>query len=254
MNKRVFSRYKVLLEAWVIVSGVIGLKLIADFLNLEFINMTPLFTSIIAGSVFVISIILAGTMADYKESEKMPAEIVASLDSIYDEGLYIKELKKEFNQDLLRQRINDFIETFRTGLLSGDLAESIGQLKELNGSFLEMETLGVPANYIVRLKTELGLVKKNLLRIQHIQTTRFLPSAYILLETIMLLIISLLLVTKIEPRIDGVVMTAFISYLLIYIIKLLRVIDSPFRKDSPTMDDVSMFLVREFEERMNRKE
>lgn len=252
MHKKTRPRYRVLLQTGFVVAGVVGVKLVADFWNLEFISITPIFTSIIAGAVFVISIILAGTMTDYKESERMPAEIVASLDNIYDEGLYIKKLKAEFNQNLLRQHINDFLEALRSGLMSGHLEESVERLERLNDSFSEMEKLGTPPNYIVRLKTELGLVKKNLFRIEHLNTITFLPSAYILLESIASLVIVLLIFTKIEPRIDGVVMTAFVAYLLVYIMKLLRVIDQPFRKDSPTMDDVSLFLIREFEERINQ--
>jgi hypothetical protein len=44
----------------------------------EFIGQNALFTSIIAGGIFLFGLILTGTMADYKESEKIPAEIASS--------------------------------------------------------------------------------------------------------------------------------------------------------------------------------
>ena len=47
--------------------------------------------------MFLIGFILAGTMADYKESEKIPSEVAASLENIYQEAEYVKKIKPDFN-------------------------------------------------------------------------------------------------------------------------------------------------------------
>jgi len=91
------------------------------------------------------------------------------------------------------------------------------------------------------------------LRIYHIQKIQFVPSAYILAETIVALVIGLLLFTRIEPVHDGIIMVAFLSYLFIFLLKLLRVLETPFRADEYSMDDVSLFLLRELREKISRE-
>ena len=113
-----------------------------------------------------------------------------------------------------------------------------------------MERLDVPPNYIVRLRTEQGVIRKNLLRIYHMQRTAFLPSAYVLIQSIVGLIIAALLFTELEPLYQSIVVLIFISYFFIYLVKLLRVIDTPFRVAEHTMDDVSLFLLTELDHRL----
>lgn len=57
---------------------------------------------------------------------------------------------------------------------------------------------------------------------------------------------------KIDPIYESVVILAFISYFFIYLLPLLRIIDHPFRVDERTMDDVSLFLLNEFERSLDR--
>jgi hypothetical protein len=48
------------------------------------------------------------------------------------------------------------------------------------------------------------------------------------------------------------VILAFISYLFIYLLLLLRIIDHPLGVDDRTIDDVSLFLLNEFERSLDR--
>jgi hypothetical protein len=57
------------------------------------------------------------------------------------------------------------------------------------------------------------------------------------------------LFTGIGPLDDSLPIIAFISFFFIYLVRLLKVLDTPFRLDERTMDDVSLFLLREFAER-----
>ena len=249
MRGHLVMRYRLLLETALMVAVVVGIKLLIGHFSLEFIDVTSLFTSVIAGGIFILSIILSGTIADYKESEKLPTEIASSIENIYQEGLYVKATKPAFDLDQLRESLHGVLSSFKQDLGSGS-REALTPLAELAASFQEIEDLGVPPNYIVRLKQEQSVIRKSLLRIYHIQRINFLPSAQILTQTIVLLILVLLVFTKITPLLNGVVMVAFVSYLFIYLLRILRVIDKPFRVDEYTMDDVSLFLLREVGERI----
>lgn len=250
MQSQFVMRYRLLLETAAIVVVVISAKLLVERFSLEFIELSALFTSVIAGGIFILSIILSGTIADYKESEKLPTEIASSIENIYQEGLYVKQTKKDFNLTKLRDNLGDVANSFKADLGSSNSRKGLAALGAISASFQEMEDLGVPPNYIVRLKQEQSIIRKSMLRIYHIQRINFLPSAQILTQTIVLLILLLLVFTKIEPFLNGIVMVAFVSYLFIYLLRILRVIDKPFRVDEYTMDDVSLFLLREASERL----
>jgi hypothetical protein len=256
MNTKLYKNWRLLIETAVIVVGIVLVKvLFVEQLSLEFFTLSPLFTSIIAGGIFVVSILLAGVIADYKESDKVPSEISAAIEAIYEDGMYVKEIKPKFNLILLRQRLQGIIHSLKVDLESEHGSKAIAKGSLLSQSFLEMERLGIPANYIVRLKQEQSIIRKTLLRIHHIQLIRFAPSAYILLKSFVTLIIALLIFTKIEPLLDSLILVSFVSYLFIYLIKLIHTIDNPFCVgDDTTMDEISFFLLRESHERIGKNE
>ena len=248
--RRLYRRYRLLFDTALIVSAILCAKLAVDLLGWEFFHISPLFTSIIGGGIFIVSIVLAGTLADYKEAEKLPAEIAAAIESIHAEGCYVREIHAEFDLRTLGQTLTDIVGALRNDLATPAARTAVASLSQLSGSFIEMESLGVPPNYIVRLKQEQAIIRKNLLRLYHIQRIDFIPSAHALLASMMILIIALLIFTQVEPVRDSFILVAFISYLFIYLLKLLRVIDMPFRVDDYTLDDVSLFLLREAVERI----
>ena len=213
-----------------------------------------MFTSIIAGGIFLFGLILTGTMTDYKESEKIPAEIGSSCRAIWEEGKYTKENHPPFDLARLVSTLRDLLMQFRRDIVDTRSRQALAALSRLSDSFLEMERLGVPANFIVRLKTEEGTIRKSLLRIYYIQRINFLPSAFILMESIVALVLALLLFTKIEPTSDAIIILVFLAFLFIYILRLLRKLDRPFRENEKTMDDVSLFLLHELEEELAKEQ
>src|SRR5215218_6320413 len=85
MLRRAFLRARVAGRTLLIVIGIIVVKLVIAAFSLEFISISPLFTSIVAGGVFVLGLIVAGTLTDYKEADRVPAEITAVLTNIHDD-------------------------------------------------------------------------------------------------------------------------------------------------------------------------
>lgn len=237
-------------ETALIVGAIVLLKLAIEALELDFIALSPLYTSVVAGGIFVIGLLVAGTLADYKEAERTPAEIAAALENIHEDAVGVKETKGSFDLGRLRRRLAGVVASLRQDLPHPDSRATLAAINELSASFVEMERLDVPANYIVRLRAEQGAIRKSVLRIYHIQRTAFLPSAYVLIQTVVGLIIAALLLTEFDPLYQSIVVLAFISYFFIYLVRLLRILDTPFRVREQTMDDVSLFLLKEFAQRM----
>ena len=90
------------------------------------------------------------------------------------------------------------------------------------------------------------------LRVYHVQRTEFLPSAYLLIQSIVVIIITALAFTEIEPTYEAVIILAFISFFFVALLRLLRIMDRPFHVEEHTQDDVSLFLLRRFVERLSR--
>jgi len=79
-----FLRWRVVGQTALMVLGLIAAKLVISAFSLEFISISPLFTSVVARGVFVLGLIVAGTLADYKEPVpappvRRPAEPLAHL-------------------------------------------------------------------------------------------------------------------------------------------------------------------------------
>jgi hypothetical protein len=244
------TRWRVAGETALIVVVLLAIKTVVNALDLEFITLSPLYTSVVAGGIFVIGLLVAGTLADYKEAERMPAELRAALENIYQDGVAIGRWKGGVDVERLRQSLAGVITAFLHDLGDVNARSSLAAIDELSTSFLEMERMDVPPNYIVRLRTEQGNVRRNVLRIYHVQRIDFLPSAYVLIQTVVALIVLALIFTTIDPVEQSIVILGFISYFFIYLLRLLRIIDRPFRHGERTMDDVSLFLLHEFEEQM----
>jgi hypothetical protein len=85
---------RLLLHGLPVAVGMVLLKWLYDESPLKHLDLSPLLTAIIAAEVFIIGFLLSGTADDFKEAERLPGEVSASLESIADECLIIDaELK-----------------------------------------------------------------------------------------------------------------------------------------------------------------
>lgn len=247
-----YKRYRILLLSIAITAPVIVGKFVLHELGWEVIASSSLHNSVITGTFFVIGFILSATIADYKESERIPAEAASIIQNMHDDALSIHSTYPDFN-----------IKSFKKKMLA--IATSVGDdirhkqfqtqedIHALNESFVDMEKAGVPANFIVKLKQQQAQLLRALLRVAYIQRIRFVPSATILSRTIAVSVIGLLIVTEIEPFYGGLALVAIISLILIYVLQLIEVISTPFQSEGKTQDDVSLFLFEQTVERLKAK-
>lgn len=245
MFNRIIKNWRIAIQTFLIIIILVAIKLVISHYDFEFVTVTPLYTSIVAGGIFLFSLILAGTLADYKESEKIPAEIAAACENIYHEGLAIKSTANTFALASLRSTLMEIITGFKQDIESVNSRTSLKAVTKLSQSFLEMDRLGVAPNYIAWLKSEQGVIRRNLMRAYYIQRINFLPSAYILVKSVIILVLALLMITNIEPIYESIIILVFLTYFFVYIMKLLGILEKPFQTEGKTMDDVSLFLLEE---------
>lgn len=239
---RLLRRYRILGQATAASVGVLFVKLVVDALGWEFLAVTPLHTAIIAGGLFVISFVLSAAITDYKEGERLPAEFAATVESMYEDVEVIARNHPGVDLDGWRHLLLEALDALRDDAVAGT-RETHHRVFALGSHLAEMEALGVPPNYIVKLKQEQSVLVRSLFRINYIQTIRFVPSAYALAQTISVLVIGILVFTLVDPVATGMAVSALIALVFIYMLLLIRVISRPFHPKGATMDDVSLFLV-----------
>lgn len=252
---RFFKNSNIKIATTILVLLLIGVKLLINQFGLEFFTVSRLLTSVISGGTFILGFLLAGVFSDYKEADKMPAEIRTALENIWEDGKMFAHTNKNFNSDKLTSIIKEIIQSILRDLSHDgghkDLSTSVDALDKLSPIFIELEQLGMPANYVTRLKSERSTLRKTLLRMHHIQRIDFIPSVYFLAKSLVAGIILLLLFMKTEALFETLVLFGAISFLFIYIVRLMPILEQPFQTGHGTKDDVSLFHIKELLEKLN---
>ena len=232
-------------------------KAVIHWTGLEFLTLNPLFTSAIAGAIFIIGFMLSGMLSDYKEAERIPGELRVALEAIDEDVAGFAAGQHGDDVDKLRVVLLEILTSIRTGMEheSGhsDMKPALAAVDALSPVFRSVEGLGMPANYVVRLRGLQDNVRRGVLRIYHIQAMQFVPSIHILVQTLVGTVIVLLLFLKTEGSPESAMIFGFVAYMFVYALHLISMLEQPFRKGHGSMDDVRVFLLREFEEKLRRR-
>lgn len=236
--------YRIFLVSVLMAILVVALKYVLHILGFEPVEQSSLHNGVISSVTFVIGFLLSATIADYKESERMPSEFAAQVENMYDDAASIYQNYPTFDIEGFRSQMYKIA----TGFTKDARRRSYDVRNDIRGLlpyFADMEKGGVPANFIVKLKQQQMALLRSRHRVNYIQRIKFIPSATILARSIVIVLIALLLVTDINPFYGGLVMIGLISFILIYMLILIRVISTPFHKAGRTQDDVSLFLIKD---------
>ena len=247
-----FRIYRIFLISLAATLILVAVKYLFHAFGWEIIEQTSLHNSVISSVIFVIGFLLSATIADYKESERIPAEFASVVENMYEDVRAIHRVYPAFNMETFRKNLLDILTEFRAGTRKNRHGAR-REISELNETFVEMEQAGVPANFIVKLKQQQAQLLRSLFRINYIQRIRFIPSAFVLVRTIVVTIIIVLLLTDIEPFYGGLALTGIISFIMIYMNILIQTVSVPFHSAGKTRDDISLFLLREASERLHKK-
>jgi hypothetical protein len=230
---------------------LLGTRAAIDQLELDFITITPLVTAFVGGVIFIIAIILAGTLSDYKESEKIPSELAASILILY------KDVRIASNDNAkigtMRERIRRLLTTINSNFKSNVWKQRDVNLAmdKIDEDIVSLAQKGTAPQFIVRLRNELANIDRISDRIETIKETTFIPAAYNVAQLAVRAAIATLLFMKIDRFIDGIIMTGVISLILISLILLIKDMDDPFEVGKKTYADIDLSLMYKLEGRLN---
>jgi hypothetical protein len=236
-----------------IVSVLIILKIAIDFFDLNVAAKSGewprAISALVGGVVFTITIIFAGVLTDYKESEKIPGELAASIKALYKDSriIHLEDIKP--TEDLrshIRELLHTINENFRSNVW--ELGAINAAMDAINEDISRLAEKGIAPQFVVKLRTELINIDRISNRIKTITETTFILAAYGLAELAVGAVLVLLLLIKIEPYYAGPAIIGATSTLLIGILMLIKDMDNPFEVGKNTYADVDLSLIWKLEE------
>lgn len=228
-SNKIWQKWSIAFKIMPLVILVAILKFLSHKFGLEVMELNTLFTSLVAGTIFLIGFLISGVLSDYKESEKIPSELSASMKSLLDDTYTIYKGKNsntayqfiEFQKSFMNSLMNWFYKNDRTKSI-------LEKISMMNDFFIELDKEGVQANYIIKLKNEQNNIRKMILRIDTIRDTEFVGSAYAIVEAMGFLVAVGLILIKIEPFYASLFITLLVTFLISYMFLLIKDLDNPF--------------------------
>lgn len=246
------SRWGLAFKTIPFVCLIIFIKFLAHYFGIEFLTLNALFTAIISANIFLIGFLISGVLVDYKESEKLPGDLSASLETMADEGLIIYQNKKtQEAKDFLNKLLQfngALIDWFYKKEKTRDLMK---KLASFNNDFLAFESQ-TQANFIVRLKQEQNGMRKMINRIHTIRETSFLGTGYAIVELITFVLVTGMVFIKMDPFYESFFFVSFVSFILIYMIYFIKDLDNPFgyNEEDSLVEEVSLKPILDSQKRL----
>jgi hypothetical protein len=238
-------RFRMLWESLPIALGMVGAKVAGEWLLNDgkpwgWIEFNSDLNVIFTGALFLMGFVLSGTIADYKEAERLPGEIACQLEILEDwmaecvvqqqiHGVD-KDRLPRLQHDVILGRLLDSTEALIAWFHSREkrsdvLFHAIKQLESLVTDLARYESL---KGITVRMYGDLNALRKAASRAFTIARTDFLGTAYTLFECFIGFIFVLLLVCKFKTTLTGAVICGFLSLTYWYLYRLIRDVDNPF--------------------------
>jgi hypothetical protein len=236
---------RLLIRALPFAAVIVVLKLIIDSTSWNELELSPLLTAAVSAEVFIVGFMLAGTTGDFKEAERLPGEIAASLETMADECLITwQDIRLDEARGCVRQLL-DVGQSIRAWLLANDGLDGVmTELRGLNDPFLVMAPR-IQAGFTTRLKGEQHNVRRFVLRMDTMRRTSYVSAGYLLAEVTALILIVVMLCTNMGALVPTLALIGLITYLLVYLFSLIRDLDNPFEyaNGQPGAADVDLGIL-----------
>jgi hypothetical protein len=254
-KSRLWKKWHIFINILPFLVAIIILKSVIHGYNFEVISLNALFTSIVAATTFLIGFLITGVISDYKESEKIPGEMASSLETLYNEAQIIVLNKKAKEAEDFIKYHSSFMDSLNNWFYKKERTKVIMEkLSSMNEHFAKLESL-TQANFISRMKQEQTNLGKSITRIHTIRETSFVQSAYAIVEALTFFLIIGLLLLKLEPFYEAIFFVTIVSFLVLYMVFLIRDLDNPFdyAEYGECGNEVSLKPLHDLKDRIHNK-
>jgi hypothetical protein len=240
-RRKYMNKWMIVIKAMAVAAVLAGVKFGLHALNLEFFRIDPLISALISGVIFTIAILLAGVMTDFKESEKIPGELAATIKALH-KDFELLEFTAKKETDSALSHLNKLISVIINQFESNKWKQSeIGEIIEkIDNEIKEMAAKNLAPPYVIKMRNELNNIEKISNRVDTIEETDFLPAAYALSLMAVTLVFLILLFSIVDPYVIGMVLIFTVTFLITGILLLIKDMDNPFETGGIGSADVDL--------------
>lgn len=241
LARRIPKEHRIFYRVLPFIALLVLVKLVLHRFNLEVLSINAIFSGLIGANVFLMGFLLSGVLSDFKESERIPGEMSAILLTLADEMQSIHQKTRSPLALAALQHVSGIGLTIRRWLHKQERSSMVmAQIAGLNDHFLAVEPL-TQANFIARLKQEQSALRRIIIRIHTIRETDFISSGYFIASSTTILLLLGLAFARIEPFYESLFFVVVVSYLLLFLMFLIRDLDNPFGYyENASSEDVSL--------------
>ena len=237
-----------------IVAVIVAARVLIQALDLDVIAVGTMVSALVTGAVFTVAIIFAGTLTDYKESERIPGELTTAIFSLYKDAklasmghdnkatdlqLHIKELLRTINSNFSQLQAGG---TWKSSAVNSSI-------DKIDDDIIHLAEKGVAPVLLARIRNELSNINRMSNRIDVIAETSFIPAAYAIAEVAILFVLAVTSFVEMAHYYEGIAFLGSISFLLIGLMLLIKDMDNPFEGYA----SVDLSLLNSLEQRLEDK-
>jgi hypothetical protein len=228
---------------------VLLIKAVVDYFGLAVLSVNSLTTAFFGGVFFIMGILFAGTLTDYKEAEKIPSDLVVSLRTLYNDIRTINQTHNKSIISKLKSHIKELLYTITSNFRSNDwkLINMDKAFSSINDDIALLAKKGSALAFLIKLRSELTAIDRLSHRIYAISKITFIPAVYTIAQVAIGAVLFLLVLTKNEWSYGGYGVIGVISLVLISIFLLIKDMDNPFEYKKGTYADVDLNVIFELE-------
>jgi predicted membrane chloride channel (bestrophin family) len=208
-----------------------GIKVAVHFWGLEQISINPLFSAMVASTIFLLGFLLNGVLTDFKESEKIPGELATSLQTLNLEIQAIQTYHPEAQIAAALSAVTDLGQSLLDWLkekISTD--QMLARYTQIHSEVVRaaMQFNGDASTLKGRLMQDLAVILAKINRVQAIRDTSFVPLVYWMADIASALLFAGLVMARAENLSESVFFLAVISFVVLLLLRLINDIDNPF--------------------------
>lgn len=198
---------------------------------------------------------LAGVISDYKESEKLPGELAATLETIDDAIVAASRAGKPFDARDVRRRYRKVAVVIADWFMNrGTVASCLQELNGMNELIADLDRKGAGAVFVARCLSEQHNLRKLVIRIDVIRRTQFIATGYALLQMFVFTAVVLMAFSNFRNWQVQFLVIGTLTLIYLYLLRLIRDLDDPFEYargyEEGGSADVSPHPVLEYRKRL----
>ena len=237
------NRKMIVLTRVALVAGLITVvKSGVHAMGWEFISVNPLFSALVASTVFLLGFLLSGVLSDFKESEKLPGEIASCLMLIARETRAVSIHNPRATVEEPMAAIGDLSQAVLKWVKSEIPTQELLRVYDHTHDQVALASRWLDASSLKgRLMSELANLLRSIHRIDVIRETDFVTMVYWLANLATIILCGGLIFSNGYPQQDSAFFLFVISFLLVFVLHLISDIDNPFGFSDPSSaEDVDL--------------